>query len=127
MTERARILVVDDDQVITKTLVDILSSKGYRAASSNNGFDALEILKQDQYNLLVSDIRMPEMNGIELFRAATRIRQEMAVILMTAYATDELVREGLQEGVIVVMNKPLDINNLLRHISYVLKNNYQSH
>lgn len=122
MKPKPRILVVDDDKLITRTLADIFDVKGFSVEAANSGREALEIIKRSKVEIMLSDIRMPEMNGVELFRAARSIRKKLAVILMTAYATDQLVQEGLKEGALIVLGKPLDIDNLLLHITDFLKN-----
>jgi CheY-like chemotaxis protein len=65
----------------------------------------------------LSDIRLPDINGVELYKAIKKIHPELPVMLMTAYSTDTLVNEGLAEGIVVVLTKPLDIPELLAYFS----------
>ncbi|MBN1900253.1 response regulator [Candidatus Sumerlaeota bacterium] len=119
MNKYMNILIVDDDQRMVKTLVDILQLKGFKAEGSHSPKKALERLIDQDFDCVLTDIKMPEMNGIEFFRAIRNIRPDVAVVFMTAYATNEIVEEGIHEGVIATLNKPLDINLLLGFFSFL--------
>ena len=115
------ILIVDDNHNICVTLADIFSAKGYEVETAISGKEAFTIFQNEHIDFVLTDIKMPEMNGVELFRALKDIRADIPVVLMTAYANDVLVQEGLKEGALVVLNKPLDIDNLLLHIESIYK------
>jgi len=108
-----RILIVDDDQMMARTLRDILRVKGYQAEMAQSGPEALEMIERQVFGCVLSDIKMPGVNGVELYRAIRAQRPDLPVVLMTAYCADALVEEGLEAGVIAVLTKPLDINLLL--------------
>ena len=114
------LLVVDDDNIIVKTLVDIFNHKGYQAVAANSAREALEDLERERFELLLSDIRLPDMNGVQLIQSGKIIQPDIMVILMTAYAADELVQEGIRAGANKVFVKPLDVGNLLDYISSLL-------
>ncbi len=107
------ILIVDDDFNITKTLVDILNVLGHQAEAASSGLEALERIEGASYDWLLTDVKMPGMNGVELIQAARILRPELQVVMMTAYTTADLVQEGLKAGAVAALNKPLDIPNLL--------------
>ncbi len=117
MTEKLRILVVDDDRRLARTLVDILMVKGHQAKAVYSGPEALNRVKRERFDCVISDIRMPEMNGVELHRAIREQHPQTPVVLMTAYSSDRLVQEGLEQGALAILAKPLDINNLLCFLS----------
>lgn len=117
MSEKLRILVVDDDRRLARTLVDILTVKGHQAQAAYSGPEALDRVKQEQFDCVLTDIRMPEMNGVELHRAIREAQPQVPVVLMTAYSSDRLVQEGLEQGALATMTKPLDINSLLGFLS----------
>jgi CheY-like chemotaxis protein len=122
MSETLRILVVDDDRLMARTIVDILKIKGYQAEAVHSGPGALEKMAEGHFDCVLTDIKMPEVNGVELYRAIKATRQpDLPVVLMTAYSTDRLVREGLEEGAIAALTKPLDINALLSFFSALRK------
>ena len=103
MSEKLRILIVDDDRKMAKTLVDILKVKGYEAEAAHSGPDALDRLNKGRFDCLLTDIKMPQMNGVELYRAIKAMQPDLPVVLMTAYSTDNLVQEGLEEGAIATL------------------------
>ena len=117
MSEPLRILIVDDNEMMVKTLQDILRIKGYEVEAAYSGSEALEKAENKLFDCVISDIKMPGLNGVELYRAIKTRQPELPVILITAYAADELVKEGLEEGVIAVLTKPLDLNLLLNFLS----------
>ena len=117
MSERLRILVVDDDRRMAKTLVNIFQVKGYQAEAACSGTEALGKVAGEHFDCVLTDIKMPEMSGVELYRAIKARRPDLPVVLMTAYSTDKLVNEGLEEGAIATLTKPLDINTLLSFFS----------
>ena len=117
MSERLRILVVDDDRRMAKTLVSIFQVKGYHAEAAHSGPEALEKVAGERFDCVLTDIKMPEMNGVALYRAIKARRPDLPVVLMTAYSTDRLVQEGLEEGTVAALTKPLDINLLLSFFS----------
>ena len=113
MKSELRILVVDDDRRMAKTLVDILKVKGYEAEAAYSGREALERIEGGSFDCVLTDIRMPGISGVELQRDIKARQPHLPVVLMTAYSTDDLVEEGLEEGAVAVLTKPLDINRLL--------------
>ena len=119
MSEKLRILIVDDDRRMAKTLLDILKIQGNEAEAAYSGPDALDKVKKGHFDCVLTDIKMPQMNGVELYRAIKNIQPELPVVFMTAYS--ELVKEGLKEGAIATLNKPLDINLLLSFFSSLRK------
>lgn len=113
MTRRARLLIVDDNPSMAKTTADILAMKGYQVFTAHSGREALEILRRENIDLLLTDVIMPDMNGVDLFVQARRIIHSLMAFLMTAYSADELIRRGQAEGIKAILTKPLDINLLL--------------
>jgi DNA-binding NtrC family response regulator len=112
-----RVLIVDDDWPMAKTLVDVLNIKGYQADAASSGPEALEMMGEDKYDCVLTDIKMPEVNGVDLLRAIKALRPHMPVVFMTAYAAHSLMNEGFREGAIASFVKPLDINLLLWFLS----------
>ena len=123
MSESLRVLVVDDDPSTAKTLNDILRATGHRAEMAHSGLEALARVKQATFDCLVSDIRMPGMNGVELYRAIKAHQPNLPTVLMTAYAADRLVGEGLEEGAMAALTKPLDIERLLELLTQLRDQN----
>ena len=122
MDQKLRILIVDDDRRMTRTLADILSISGHEPVEADCGAQALEILRKQEFDCVLTDVKMPDMDGVELHRRLRLAQPGLPVLLMTAYAADETIRKGLAEGVVGVFDKPLDINNLLAFLTSLAKN-----
>jgi len=108
-----RILVTEDDQVQRDVIADILIKAGYQTATASSGDDALEALEREVYDLLITDMRMPGMDGMELLREAKRRRPELDVVMMTAHATIQTAITAMKEGAIDYLEKPFDKDQLL--------------
>ncbi len=116
MSEKAHVLVVDDDIGICETISDILVARGYRVAIAEDGFKAIERVRGNTFDVVLMDVKMPGMNGVETYREMKKIRPRMRVIMMTAYTLDELIRNALREGASGVLYKPFDIARLTKLI-----------
>ncbi|MBL7119587.1 MAG: response regulator [Dehalococcoidia bacterium] len=117
MTKGWRILMVDDDRQMGRTLVDILKLNGYQAKAAYSAREALAKVKRVRLDCILTDVKMPEMNGVDLIRAIKAMQPDLPVVLMTAYSTDKRVKEGLKRGSMAALFKPLDIDALLRLLS----------
>lgn len=113
MSTAPHILIVDDNEAMARTLRDIIELKGFRASTASSSSQAITMLATAHFSCIISDIRMPEMNGLELYRTLRTSYPSVRVLLMTAYVEDQLIDEGLAEGVVAVLSKPLDIPLLL--------------
>jgi CheY-like chemotaxis protein len=122
MNQNLRILIVDDDRRMTRTLVDILSLSGHEVSEAWSGSDAIQKIREMNFDCVLTDIRMPEMDGVELHRQLREAQPGLPVMLMTAYASEALLRQGLDDGVVGVFDKPLDINHLLGFLTSLAKN-----
>jgi CheY-like chemotaxis protein len=117
MSETIRILVVDDNPAMADTLADILEVKGFTVHAAASGAEALEILRDQPMDILLTDVKMPGMNGLELYRETRKLYPRLITIFMTAYSADELIQQGMAEGVKTILDKPLDMNFLMSLLS----------
>ncbi|MEE9591247.1 MAG: response regulator [Thermodesulfobacteriota bacterium] len=113
MEKKCSILIVDDDSGMTDTLTDVFDEMGYTVAVAEDGFAAIDKIKRELYDVALMDIKMPRMNGVETFKEIKKINPSMKVIMMTAYAMEELIKEALREGALDVIHKPLDIDKVV--------------
>jgi CheY-like chemotaxis protein len=104
------ILVVDDHPSVAITLADILDAKGFKVYSAISGEEALKILEEHPVDILLTDVRMPDMDGVMLNREVRKSYPNVTTYFMTAYAADELIQQGMKEGIKTVLSKPLDID-----------------
>jgi CheY-like chemotaxis protein len=117
MAETISILVVDDNPGMAETLRDILEAKGFIVHAAASGAEALEIMGKQPVDILLTDVKMPGMNGLELHRKTRKTYPRLITIFMTAYSADEIIQQGMAEGVKIVLTKPLEINFLLHLFS----------
>ena len=123
MSDRqARILVADDEESNLKILGRILGRAGFDVISAPSGPEALDALRdQGPVDLLLTDLRMPGMDGLELLKAARTIAPETEVIVMTAYGTVEIAVESMQQGAYDFITKPLEKRALLKTVRKALE------
>lgn len=119
MNKKTRILIVDDDRYLGDTLTDILIEKGYETDYAASGFKALELIEKKSYALILLDLKMPELNGLETCKGIKKICPDCIIIAMTAFSLDEIIDRCIEEGASEVLYKPLDIDNLLTRIQTV--------
>jgi two-component system response regulator PilR (NtrC family) len=113
-TERrpARILVVDDERSMRELLAIVLRREGYEVLLAENGRTAIETLEREPVDLLISDIKMPDLTGVDVLRAAKRIDPDILGIMITAFASTETAVEAMRLGACDYLSKPFDIDLL---------------
>lgn len=109
----ARILVVDDEPRILTLLSGILKTSGYEVTAASDGLTALEKLGEDKFDVILTDIRMPEMDGMELYRSLRKLGIEVPVVFLTAYGTVESAIEAMRGGAFDYISKPFKVDELL--------------
>jgi two-component system, NtrC family, response regulator HydG len=117
MNDKPAILVVDDNQDLLETFAMILKRRGYFVQTAGNGLAAVDKCKNQQFDVTLMDIVMPDMNGVEAFRQIKEIQPDAAVILMTAYSDEELLQSARDEGVQKIIHKPIHIEQLIELIN----------
>jgi DNA-binding response OmpR family regulator len=117
----ARILVVDNEAGILSVLTTLLKAEGYDVVPLREGDKAIEQLKSEEFDLLVSDIRMTPVNGMEVLKIAREQRPGMAVIMLTAYGTVETAIEALKLGAFDYVTKPFKVDELLITVQRALE------
>ncbi len=128
---KPKILVVDDDMSLRKMLEAVLTDDGYDVKEADDGQHAIEFVEEQFYDLILMDIRMTRMGGIEALKRIKKLSPGIPVIIMTAYASVETAREALKSGAFDYLTKPLDIDELklivqraLRHHQLEQENRY---
>ncbi len=114
MSRKVKVLVVDDDLGMCETLSDILEDKGYDVVAAHDGQEAVQRAKEDLFDLVLMDIKMPKMNGVEACKIMRDQNPNLRVVLMTAYAVEDLVKEALKDDAVDLFFKPLDIEKVMR-------------
>jgi DNA-binding NtrC family response regulator len=119
--DQKRILVVDDEENARIGLSRLLAKEGFTVDSVANGFEALNYLRQQDVNLVVTDINMPEMNGIAFLRELNKSFPNTNVIMVTAYGGVESYIEAMNLGAFEYINKPVKIEELKSILRKIFK------
>ena len=115
-----RILLAEDDESMRRFLERALEKAGYEVASYGNGIEAFERLRTDSFTLLLTDIVMPRMDGIELARRASEIAPEMKIMFITGFAAVTLNTENQPPKDARVLSKPFHLKDLVREVDRLL-------
>lgn len=111
-TDMANLLIVDDEQGMRQLLSLVFGRAGHKVRAAENGRRALEMLREEPPELIISDVKMPDMDGIQLLRSVRESQPDAAVIMMTAFATVETAREAFKLGADDFIQKPFDVDEL---------------
>ncbi len=111
-----KILVVDDEARILLLLQSLLKANGYEAATAKDGLQALDLLKKEAFDIVITDLRMAPMDGMTLFREIKALFPNMPVILLTAYASVETAIEAMKSGAFDYLSKPFKVDEMLATI-----------
>lgn len=106
------ILIVDDNVDLAEDLKEVLEEEGVVVHLASDGFQALKLLEQFELKMVVTDMRMPGMDGVGLIREIRQRYPGMPVVLITAYSQDQQLAEARANGVLAVLSKPLDLQRL---------------
>jgi DNA-binding NtrC family response regulator len=119
--KNCHILVVDDEESILDSLERILKRKGFKVTCKNNSEDALEFIKKEDISLIITDLRLPKMSGLDLLKLAKKVAPHIEIILMTAYGSVEIAVESIKEGAYDFVTKPVKRAQLLKTIEKALE------
>lgn len=114
-----KILVVDDEENARVALSKILTHDGYDVASAGNGVEALNFLRSNNVELIITDLNMPEMNGLTFLRELNRSHPDSNVIMITAYGEVESYLEAMTLGAFEYINKPVKYDELKKVINKI--------
>jgi two-component system response regulator AtoC len=118
--KKNRILVVDDDHAMRLALAESLESCGYDIVAAENGRDALDLFKEGRFDLVITDMKMPGMNGIEVLRSVKEMSNKTPIVLITAYGTVSTAVEAMKEGAAEFIMKPFSLDDLEAVVKNVL-------
>jgi two-component system, NtrC family, response regulator PilR len=117
-----RILVVDDERSMRELLAIVLRREGYEVLLAENGRTAIDLLEREPVDLLISDIKMPDLSGVDVLRAAKKIDQDILGIMITAFASTETAVEAMRLGACDYLSKPFDIDLLKMKVREKIEN-----
>ena len=110
---KPRILWTDDEIDLLRAHIIFLQEKGYEVETANNGNDAVEKVKDNFYDIIFLDVRLPDMTGFETFERMKKIDPQATVIMMTGYAEEELIQSAVGAGAYAYLYKPFDMETVI--------------
>ncbi len=116
-----KILIIDDEYMVCETLKDILEDDGYQVRTSLNALNGLEEIEKETPDLILSDLKLPDISGLELLRRVKQERPHLEVIIMTGLGEAETYLEAKEEGAFDYIIKPINIPILRLMVSKVLR------
>jgi two-component system, response regulator, stage 0 sporulation protein F len=119
------VLVIDDQPGIRRLLVEVLKEEGYQVVTASNGYDGLQEAQVVKPQLILMDMKMPGMDGIETLKELKRVGQGDRVIMMTAYGELDLVNQAKEIGAYDYITKPFDIIALCQTIQEIMTHSTQ--
>jgi DNA-binding NtrC family response regulator len=108
-----KILVVDDDEIARDVISSLLSREGYPIVSAKDGIDAIRLLRMEHINLVITDLRMPGADGIEVLKHAVSSSPDTAVVILTAYGTLDTTLETIKQGAYDYLTKPFKVEEII--------------
>ena len=112
MEKQSKVLVVDDDQFALRGMARALESESYQIVTAASGSEALDLLKQDSFDLVLTDLKMPEVNGLDVLRQTREVAPQAVVLILTGYSSLESAIEALREGAYDYLVKPCSSDEL---------------
>ncbi len=119
MSDKLEIMIIDDEEIVGTRLKPALEKEGFVVETYTDSRQAKERLEAHRYDILVTDLKMAEVDGMELFRFVKELHPDTAVILISGFVTVEVTREALQAGVADVIQKPFRISRLKEVINTI--------
>lgn len=112
-----RVLIVDDEPIVRESIRDWLKTAGYMVETAENGEEALKILENQDFGVVILDVRLPGKTGIKILREVKEVKPDIKSIIITAYPSSELADEAMELGAVDYLIKPIapdDLEKLVR-------------
>ena len=118
--DKKRILVIEDDEEMRSLLKDFIEEEGFQADTIDNGSEAFRILAKESFDLIITDIRMPGLSGLDVLPGIKKLQPEALVLVITAFGSGEVCRKALERGATAYLEKPIHLINLRALIQEML-------
>ena len=115
-----RIMIIEDDEEMRSLLKDFFEEEGFETDSVSNGIDALRMLSKDHVDLIISDVQMPGLTGLDILPRIRRLKPETPIIVMTAYGSNDVRNKSLERGATTYFEKPIRLSQLRTLIREVI-------
>jgi len=117
--ETFKILVADDEESVRETLVTYLETEGYDLRTADSGVTALKVIEEFKPQVVLLDIRMPDMDGLQCLRSIMKLTPGIAVVVMSGFASEQIARKSLEIGAFEYINKPISFEHLIKVLQLV--------
>src|SRR4030042_7077001 len=108
----ARMLIIEEDEEMRSLLKDFFAEEGFETDSVSNGYDSFRMLVKKPFDLVITDIRMPGLTGLDVLPRIKKIQPEVAIIVITAFGTEEVRRKAFERGAKAYLEKPIHFQEL---------------
>jgi len=119
------ILVVDDEEVMRSLFMDLLSERGFHISLAKNGKEAIELVKENFFDIAILDMHMPVMNGVETLRAIRQMSPETSIVMTDSFP-DAFAEEALKEGAVSCIHKPFNIQEVIEIVNKAIERKEKS-
>jgi len=109
---KKKILIIEDDEEMTSLLKEFLNEEGYETDSVDNGSEAYRRLVKEDFDLIITDIRMPGLTGLDILPGVRKLQPEAPIIVMTAFGSEEVYHKVLERGATAYLEKPIHLDHL---------------
>ena len=121
MAEKRHVLIIDDSEDVRQLFCDLIDILGYSPRSVSSGVAALQQLKANAFDLVILDMHMPDLNGLDTFKAIRQFNNSVPVILTTGFGMDKGVQEALSLGALLCLEKPFNVSRTLKVIREIVE------
>lgn len=124
--DKKKVLIVDDQNGIRVLLMEVFSSEGYSTYQASNGKIALNIVREESPDIVLLDMKIPGMDGLEILKQIKKMEPQMKVIMMTAYGELDMIKEATDLGAIMHFTKPFDIDEMRVAVNMTLQQDHST-
>lgn len=118
--KQRRVMVIEDDQEMRLLLEDFIQEEGYEVRSTDNGSEAFRILAKDEFDLIITDVRMPGLSGLDILPGIRKLQPHSAIIVITAFGSEEVYTRAIERGADGYLEKPISLEKLRVMIKKVI-------
>ena len=117
----AKLLLVDDEEIVLKSVSALLRGEGHETTCCKSVPDALEAMDKASFDVLITDIRMAPIDGMELIRTVHKSKPDFPIIVISAYTSEKIIEEGYRLGCVAYLSKPFRVQDVLDAVDSALK------
>ena len=117
--QQVKILIVEDNKDLLETISEILKDEEYNVISALDGYEAIKRVKEGGVKIIIMDLKLPRMDGMEAYRAIKKIEPTAVTVMITGYVASDISKEAISEGVYGILQKPFETDEILNMIKKI--------